>query len=93
MPLTEHTGRTKSKRVVVRLKIPLHNFLEEFAQNTGRTISDVIRTAIENYHLQIFLGTNTISTKELRRMFLEAYGNKKNRIKELKKRKIKLDNF
>jgi predicted DNA-binding protein len=93
MSLVEHTTRTKSKRVVVRLKIPLHNFLEEFAQNTGRTISDVIRTSIEHYHLELFLNKNTIPTKELRRMFIEAYGDKKKRMKELKKRKINLSNF
>lgn len=93
MQVSEHTGRTKSKRVVVRLKLPLHNFLEEFAKNTGRTISDVIRASIESYHLRLFLGENNPSTKELRRMFIEMYGDKKNRAKNLKKRKINLSDI
>lgn len=93
MQLSENKGRTKSRRIVVRLKIPLYEFLEEFARNTGRTISDVIRTSIEDYHLRMWLGNLNPSTKELRLKFIETFGDKEKRMKYLKKKKINLRNL
>lgn len=90
MEFPETKGRSKSRRIVVRLKLPLYEFLEEFAKNTGRTMSDVIRNSIENFHLRLFLGENNPTTKDLKKMFLQAYGEKKKRIENLKKRNINL---
>ena len=84
---------SKTKRIVVRIKAPLHEFLESFAKNTGRTISDVVRTSIEDYHLRLLLGSLKPNTKELRRQFIEAYGDKTKRMRTLKKKKINLSNL
>ena len=83
----------KSRRVVLRLKIPLYEFLDDFAHHTKRTMSDVIRTSIEDYHLRLWLDNLNPSTKELRKKFIETYGTKETRIKNLKKKKINLSNL
>ena len=83
----------KSRRVVLRLKIPLYEFLDDFAHHTKRTMSDVIRNAIEDFYTRMFLNRLNPTTKQLQKEFVEKFGKKENRILELKKRKIRIDNL
>jgi len=80
----------KSRRVVMRLKNPLYEFLYEYAQYTKRTLTDVIRIAIEDYYQRLFLGKLTPSTKRLRQQFLAKFGTKKQILEHLKKKPVKL---
>lgn len=80
----------KSKRVVVRLKIPLHEFLNEFAQATHRTLSDVVREAIEEHYVRLFLNRLNPTTEKLKKEFIEKFGTRDKRMKNLRKRPVKI---
>lgn len=90
MTSPEQKFSNKSRRIVIRVKLPMYDFLDEFARNTGRTLSDVVRNACDDYYMRLWLGNLNPSTKELKRMFIEAYGDKKTRMINLRKRNIKL---
>lgn len=91
MGLQENKLSQRSRRIVIRLKMPMYEFLEEFSRNTKRTISDLVRDSLENNFMRLFLYKNP-STKELRKMFIETFADRKNRMKNLKKVRIR-NNF
>ena len=80
----------KSRRVVIRLKLPLYEFLYEYSKYIKRTLSDVIRIAIEDYYQRLFLGKLTPDTKHIRKEFMKKFGTKKALFESLKKKPVKL---
>jgi predicted DNA-binding protein len=91
MRLEENKLSQRSRRVIVRLKLPMYEFLEEFSRNTKRTISDLVRDSLENNFMRLFLYRNP-TTKELRKMFIETFADRNKRLKNLKKVRIR-NNF
>lgn len=68
--------KSKSKKVVFRVSVPMYNFIRDFSSKQGLTMSEYIRGVIEYFQMGFLMGEFHRSYSELKKVFLKKYGKK-----------------